>query len=238
MKFQIKLILGLSLLCASSIAWFALTPSVAPMTTATEPAVRRPAKSGVVEFERDPSAPAALQEVPANANGEEPGSINQWHARFTALVDECGKHEEAGARLISELDQQYHAWVSAKVAALADLPPLDRYDELAEMDARVRKIAEVVLGHLGIAGGRHHDVLAATLEALSAEVRYAELSGTHEQRVAMLRLDRERESRFGDLLAANGLGPGTETQVRNEIEPWYESELRRIVGADDTDETN
>jgi hypothetical protein len=240
MKFQLKLICGLSLFCAGSIVWFALTPSVAPVAMASAPTHRTPGKPAVIEvdYDRNTASPAASNEETANTDDEELGSVSQWHARFSALVNECGNRQEASARLISELDQKYYKWVRSKVAALAGLPPLDRYDPLAQMETRIRNVAEAILGHLEIAGGRHFHVLANSLEALSAEVRYAEMEGSHDQRVAMLRLDQERESRFGKLVAANGLGRETEMQVGSEIEPWYESQLRGILGADDPDETN
>ena len=236
MRFQLKLIIGLSLFCAGSIAWFALTPSVAPMASASTQTHRQPGKTPVIEMDlnRDATAQAAQHEATANGDDEEPGSVSQWHARFSTLMNECGNREEVSARLISELDQKYYKWVRSKVAALAELPPLDRYDPLAEMETRIRNVAEAILGHLEIAGGRHFHVLANTLEALAAEVRYAEMEGSHDQRVAMLRLDQERESRFGKLVAASGLGRETETQVGNEIDPWYESQLRGILGVDET----
>ena len=238
MKTQIKLLLGPALFCAGSILWFAFTPSVAPVATSAEPAAPQRRKSGVVEFAADPAATAATHDAAANSGDDEPSSVMHWQTRLAALLDQYRDRDEARAALVAELDEAYCRWASPKIAALAALPPRDRYDPLAEMDTRLRIALEGLPGHLGITGVQRSQVLVKTLEAISAETQYAEFAGTHDQRVAMLRLDRERGNRFEKLVAANGLGHGTETQVRTEIQPWYESQLRGIVGANDTEEAN
>jgi len=236
MKIQLKHILAPGFLCAGSILWFALTPSVPLADSDLDATPQLPGKTSAVESIPARTIAAAMPEVAEQIDNDEPGSVGHWHARFAALLAECGNRDAASARLVAELDRVYHAWVSAKLAGIANLPPLDRYDPLAAIESRMRKVAEAVLGHMGISGGRHYFVLADTVDAISAEVQYAEMRGTHDQRVAMLRLDRERANRFEKLVAANGLGAATEARVSGEIDPWYQSQLRGIVGANDRDE--
>ena len=169
----------------------------------------------------------------ANADGEEPVSVNQWQDRFSALLAECGDREEASARLIAELDQKYHEWVTPKLAALASLSPRERCDSLVKMKKRIRTVSAAILNHLGIASARPDSVLTGSLEALTAEIKYADIRGTHEQRVAMLRIDEERRSRFAKLIAETGSGSDTDLLVRTELEPWHEEQLRSILGVEE-----
>src|SRR5204862_5820727 len=131
-----------------------------------------------------------------------------------------------------ELDEKYHGWICARLAALSKLSPDERYQALAQMESRIQSVSESILGHLGVPGAQHIGVLTRSVEAISAEIEYAEMTGTHEARVAMLRLDRERATRYKQLVAASEPGVDTEAQVLSEITPWYEARLREIVGGD------
>jgi hypothetical protein len=226
-------ILALSALCGASIIWFSSTPSVAP-AAGDEPVNSEPMPLESV----DTLSQGTIAPPPAIADSaadEEVVSPAEWQEIFSELLKKHGNREEASQWLIFELDQRYHEWICAKLARLSELPADDRYDALAQMESRIRSVSEAVLGHLGIAGAQHAEVLARSLEAISAEIQYAEMPGTHEARVAMLRLDREREARFEKLVAVNGSGPETEAQVLSEITPWYESELRMIVGGEESE---
>lgn len=229
MKIQIKILLGVGVVTAGSSLWFTLSPSMPIDAAAVEAFQIRQTREELAE----PPA-AAAEEVPNEGQSLEiPVSIAEWQAAYSRHLAGGRSPEEAGALLKAELDEKYHEWVLARLEALAEVSADDRYEKLAEMERRIQAVSEAILGRLGIAGAQQLGALARSHEAVVAEIQYAEMSGTHEARVAMLRLDREREDRFEKLIAARGNGPETEELVQSEITPWYESRLREIVGGEE-----
>ena len=176
-----------------------------------------------------PAAPPDSGKV--TENREEEASFAQWEGRFAALIAECGTREAAAARLLSELDLRYARWVDERLSSLESASYVDRLDAIADMEESIREGAAAVLDHLGIPGSRQASVLAASMEALSAEVQYGMAAPSHEKRVALLRLDREREARMTELLAT--AAEDTRVQVTSELDSWYDAGLREISGSDE-----
>jgi len=180
---------------------------------------------------RRPSFPAAPRPEECAVSREEAASFAQWEARFAALLTECGSREVAAVHLLSELDQRYDRWVEGQLADLDNKPYVERLDALADMEASTREGAAAILNHLGIPGDGQAPLLPASMEALSAEVQYGMSAPTHEQRVALLRLDKEREDRLTELLAS--AGEDVKIQAMSELDSWYDAGLRQISGSDE-----
>jgi len=236
MKTQMKIMLALGVLCAGSATWFALSPSV-PLNPAT--AAERAIPSALAERPGAESDDEVQQPSPLGTPGTEeplgsgPASIHAWQALYAARLRASGDAEEARAFLIAELDAKYSDWIRGRLAELAKVEPQDRYESLAQMESRIQAVSESILGHLGIEGAQHLGVLAKSLEAIAAETEYAEMPGTHETRVAMFRLNREREARLEQLFASNE--SDAEEKSAAEVTPWYEARLREILGGDEPD---
>jgi hypothetical protein len=178
-----------------------------------------------------PSWTAASHPEESAVSREEAASFAQWEARFAALLTECGSREAASGLLLSELDQRYDRWVEGQLADLGDRPYVERLDAIADMEASIREGAAAILNHLEIPGDRQTPLLAASMEALSAEVQYGMSAPTHEQRVALQRLDKEREVRLTELLAS--AGEEGKIQAMSELDGWYDAGLRQISGSDE-----
>jgi hypothetical protein len=79
---------------------------------------------------------------------------------------------------------------------------------------------------LEIEGSRHVSVLAGPLEVVSAEIQYAESAPDPASRLALLRLDRERESRMEQALAITG--ESAKSRAISDLDAWYDSGLGAI----------
>jgi hypothetical protein len=175
--------------------------------------------------------PVAAVPAPAAVDREEDASFAEWEARFAVLLDECSSRDAASERLLTELDRRYNRWVEGELASLANTPYVERLGSIADLERSMREGAAAILDHLGIPGERQESVLAASKEGLSAEVQYGMAAPTHQQRLALLRLDREREARLGDLLAS--AGEAAKMQALSELDTWYDSSLRQISESDE-----
>ena len=205
--------------------------SAAPELSVPSPAFDPPAAGGATTL----AAPARASADSDGIAATNTSWLAAWQTHYLKLVAGLGDREAAARRCMADLDRAYHGFVISQMAELSGLPPSARYDRLAALGGEIEQQSEALAGNLGLDHGHQFAALAAAQEALAAEAQYAEMNGNHEQRVGLLRLDQERTFRMANLFAANGFGPGTDARVREEIDPWYESQLRQIVGAEEAD---
>lgn len=151
-------------------------------------------------------------------------SLAGWRERLARLRAAGPDTTEAYEQLAAEIDHGYCAWLQGEIRVLAALPPRDRLDRLAGLEALVVEGAAAIVGHLAIPGAPAAMVLADTLEVLSAEIQYAEMAPTPEARFALWRLDQQRQERLS-AAAAGGGGP----ESIADVDAWYDQEMAAIV---------
>lgn len=194
----------------------------------------------------DPAAPAAVESrhrtkvakrPPLPATGEtrhlqpaadavEADNLAVWQDRLAALEAEHGDRDLAIRTLLGEIDSTYRTWVSAELSPVAGLPPAERYDELADIERSVTEGTAAILDQLGIEEGRQAAVVAGPAEAIAAETQYAEAANHSATRLALLKLDREREARLEKALAL--ADETAKTQAVSELDAWYDASLGGI----------
>ncbi|MES2475548.1 MAG: hypothetical protein V4640_07190 [Verrucomicrobiota bacterium] len=162
--------------------------------------------------------PASLQSV-----HEETANLSQWQNRLNGLVTELGSDDAAQTALLAEMDAAYSSWVQQEITDLAEQSPADRYDRLAEIDTELRDGVASILASLGIADDSASPVAAAAMDVIAAETQYAEMAPHPESRLALLRLDREREIRLEQALAIHD--EAAQAQAMAEVDGWYDSGL-------------
>jgi len=145
--------------------------------------------------------------------------------RLTALLSVQPYATVAYEQLAAEIDHRYHAWIEGEIRILAERPPRDRRDPLADLEQSVIEGAAAIVEHLAIPGAPPATVLADSLELLAAEIQYAEMAPTHEARLALLRLDQERQALLTAWAAAGAASP----EAPPEVEAWYDQEMAAIV---------
>jgi hypothetical protein len=172
--------------------------------------------------------------VPENKDfpkSDEAANLAGWQERFDQLLAGQDKREEAVRLLLTEVDAVFSHWVQEQITPLAELPASQRYDRLAEIEISVQEGAAAVLEQINIEGSRRVTVAAGALEAVAAEIQYAEAAPDHRTRMAMLRLDREREQRLGQALAL--ADETVRNQAINDLDVWYEAGMGKIFPSDD-----
>jgi hypothetical protein len=165
---------------------------------------------------------------------DEKANLTGWQQRFQSLLSENSNREKAVAVLLSEIDSTFGQWAESQIAPLAELPPIERYDSLEIIDASIREGAAAIIGLLELPGSRHVAVAAGALEAVAAEIQYAETAPDHASRLAMLRLGRERQQRLGGVLT---IADETErAKAMGELDQWYEASLAKVFPEDVVDD--
>lgn len=168
---------------------------------------------------------------PSTAN-DETANLAEWNTRFEALLEEKGNRDEAVTALLTEIDGVFGHWVQDQITPLADLPPTERYDGLAIIEASVQEGAAAILKQLGLKGLRHVRVAAGALEAVTAEMQYAEAAPDHASRLALLRLDGERLDRMQQAGIVDDETARTRAMV--DLDIWYEAGLAKIFTDEET----
>lgn len=166
------------------------------------------------------------------ANDGEATNLAAWQNRFDILLAEKGDRNEAILQLLQEIDALYHAWVSDQLLPVVERAPGERYDELTDIEHSVSEGTAAILDQLGIEDGRRLDASGSPAEMLSAEVQYAEAARDSDSRLALLRLDRERQSRLEQVLALGD--EAAKIQAIDELDAWYDAGLGKIFAAPDT----
>ena len=152
---------------------------------------------------------------------------------FNTLLQQGESSDAAVRLLLAEMDAVFGNWVAGQIAPLAKLSPAERYDRLAEIEIAVQEGGAAILDLLDVEGSRQVSVLAGPLEAVSAEIQYAESAPDPQSRVAMLRLDREREARLESAMALTD--DSAKSQAIADLETWYDTGLGGIFAASDPD---
>jgi hypothetical protein len=195
-----------------------------------------------------PAAPAAVEtrhrakasqrtQVRAEASAEtrrselasdpaEAAGLAAWQERLATLEAEHGDRDLALRALLGEIDSTYRTWVADELAPVTGLPPAERYDELADIERSVVEGTAAILEQLGIGESRHLAVVAGPAEAIVAETQYAEAANNSATRLALLKLDRERETRLEQALALTD--DTARTQAVTELDAWYDAGLGGI----------
>lgn len=182
------------------------------------------------------SSPQIVIESPMEETSrdlEEAENLTAWRGRFDQLLKDEASRADAVQKLMVEMNLAYGKWVEGAIAPLALLPPNERYDPLAEIRESVAEGAVAILELLGVDGANHVTVLAGPLEVVDAEIQYAEAASEPAQRLALLRLDRERETRLEEMTATAGASsPG---QSNSELDTWYDAELGKIFTSNEAE---
>lgn len=176
-------------------------------------------------------APAAAEARHAErlidaADPDEAANLAVWKDRLAALEAEHGDRDLALQTLLGEIDSTYRTWVAAELNPVTGLPPAERYDELADIERSVVEGTAAILEQLGIEESRHLAVVAGPAEAIVAETRYAEAANNSATRLALLKLDREREARLEQALALTD--ETAKTQAVAELDAWYDTSIGGI----------
>jgi hypothetical protein len=176
-------------------------------------------------------APAAAEARHAErlsdaADPDEAANLAVWQDRLAALEAEHGDRDLALQTLLGEIDSTYRTWVAAELGPVTGLPPAERYDELSDIERSVVAGTAAILEQLGIEESRHLAVVAGPAEAIVAETQYAEAANDSATRLALLKLDREREARLEQALAL--ADETARTQAVAELDAWYDAGLGGI----------
>ncbi len=179
------------------------------------------------------TAPTIEPEPATQEDAGEDANLADWQDRFNNLLQQGESGDNAVRLLLAEMDAVYGDWVAGQIAPLAKLPPAERYDRLAEIEIAIQEGAAAILDLLEIEGSRHISVLAGPLEVIAAEIQYAESAPNPHSRLALLRLDREREARLENALAITE--DSAKTQAIAELETWYDTGLGGIFATSNPD---
>lgn len=158
--------------------------------------------------------------------------IEPWRKRFAELLAHCGERGKATDQLAGELDQAYYGLVASEFEKSAGLSGAERQDYLSALEMEIHHSAGSVLRALGVEPAWPEVALERSFEAVSAETQYADLDLSNAQRVAVMKLDQERVKRLTQLLATTGLGTDADQRAQEELVPWYESQMRLILGTE------
>jgi hypothetical protein len=123
-------------------------------------------------------------------------------------------------------------WIQEQLGDLAGLPPLERLQRLAELEAAARESTLTALERLDIDDGTRVHATACALEPVWAEIQYAEAAPDPASRLALLRLDRERMTRFHKARAQ--VDRNERAQAMAELNGWYQASLDSLFGTDVT----
>lgn len=149
-----------------------------------------------------------------------------WRERLAALEAELGDRGLAVTTLLEEIDATYRTWVEDQLNPVAGLPPAERYDLLAEIEQSMAEGASAILEELGLEESGRLSALAGPSEAIAAETQYAEAANDSAKRLALLRLDRERQARLERALAI--ADEAARTKAVAELDAWYDAGLGGI----------
>lgn len=198
--------------------------SEAPHVTRKERPKKPRTASPAVEVLEERSASSMNGAIQDESELEE--NLDRWSLRFEQLTAAGGNREEAVEVLRGEIDAVFSQWVADGIAPLAALPAAERYDALEILSQSVREGAAAVMDRLGLPGARHESLIRGAMEKVRAEVEYAEAAPDHASRLAMLRLDRERQQRLVEL---DAIGDEAErTRRLAGIDEWYETGLASV----------
>lgn len=123
-------------------------------------------------------------------------------------------------------------WIQEQLGSLAGLPPVERLQRLAEIEAAARDFTLAALEPLDIDDEARVHATACALEPVWAEVQYANAAPDPASRLALLRLDRERMNRFQKARAL--VDENERAEAMAELSIWYQASLESIFATDVT----
>ena len=123
-------------------------------------------------------------------------------------------------------------WIQEHLADLAGLPPVERLQRLAELEAAARDFTLAALEPLDIDDQTRVHATACALEPVWAEIQYADAAPDPASRLALLRLDRERMTRFHKARAL--VDENERAQAMAELSVWYQASLESLFTTDVT----
>lgn len=237
MKIKALAALSLALATVAALVTFSSSPEApqaaeAPQVTRKE----RPEKSRIASQAAEVTEQTRTQRMNESLQDDDAlqANLDAWSLRFDQLTAAGTSREQAVGMLLSEIDGVFSQWVAEGIAPLAARPPAERYDELELIAQAVREGAAAVIERLGLPGARHESVAAAAMDLVRAEIEYAEAAPDPASRLAMLRLDRERQQRLAGL---EGIADETErARMLSGIDEWYESGLASVFPDEAADE--
>lgn len=209
------------------------TVAEAPAVTKTERKPKPRIATVVIEpvaENNQADAEAAMQ--PAD---ELENNLDAWSRRFDELVATSGDRLAAMKTLRAEIDGVFSQWVTDAITPLVELPAHERYDKLEIIAQTVREGAAAVLERLAIPGSRHDSLASTAMDMVRAEIEYAEAAPDHASRLAMLKIDLERQNRLHGLSSIHD--EKERAQAASEIEAWYDTSLATVFpdnGSNDT----
>lgn len=168
------------------------------------------------------------QEVPDEAE-----SLDAWKEQFESLLAAGESRENAAITIAKNVDQVFAAWVEKEIAAASVLDAQERMDRLILAETQVQEGAAAIYEALELSGGRRIEVAADAIDALAAEIQYADAAPDHSSRLAMLRLNRERDQRMDAAVAMTD--ESAKTQAMRELDQWYESSMGELFPANPLD---
>lgn len=184
------------------------------------------------KFRHRPSAAEAAARRPAPpAEDPEAANLAAWSERFDALLAEHGDRPTAIGALLAEIDTCYLDWVSGQLEPVTGMPPAARYDELSDIAISVDAGTAAIFEQLGIDESQRPGVTDGAAERVVAEIQYAEAAPDSASRLALHRLDREREARLESALAQ--ADEVARSQAVAELDAWYEAGMGGIFAAPD-----
>lgn len=152
--------------------------------------------------------------------------------RLEAPQEMSDELEDAVDALLAKVPSTYHEQVQAGITKLAEMPPTERDEELAEIGRSVSDSMDVALESLGIDESRRASATAAAADTIIAEIKYAAQAPDPASRLSMLWLDREREVRASEALAI--ADPTLQSQSLSQLEAWYEEGVGGILAEVDS----
>lgn len=164
-----------------------------------------------------------IQFAPA---GEEAANLELWRKHFNALVAEKGDATAAVETLRNDVDVMLSEWVDAQIELLAGLSPEERLDQLEIVRNAVQEGAATILGSLGLPGSQHVANAFNALDKVRAEIEYAEVAPDSSSRLALLHIDRERQSRLDEVVGIED--EEARSQAETELEDWYQHSVAKV----------
>jgi hypothetical protein len=207
------------LLAATLLAFRPDTPVTASQPTLEAPASPRPQRFSAPR-------PAAPREVEARIELPAADVLPTDPVADVAVTDRGPEIELADAIATTG------CWIQEQLGDLAGLPPVERLQRLAELEAAARDLTLVALDRLDIDDQTRVQATACALEPVWAEIQYAEAAPDPASRLALLRLDRERMTRFHK--ARTLVDEHERAQAMAELGIWYQASLESLFTTDVT----
>lgn len=207
------------LLAATLLAFRQDTPVTASQPTLEAPASPRPQRFSALR-------PATPREVEARVGLPAADVLPTDPVADVADTDRGPEIALADAIAITG------CWIQEQLGDQAGLPPLERLQRLAEVEAAARDFTLAALEPLDIDDEARVHATACALEPVWAEIQYAEAAPDPASRLALLRLDRERMTRFHKARAL--VDEHERAQAMAELGIWYQASLESLFATDAT----